>query len=55
MRDMVQDMIEDRKESSRFHEQLMAMKEEKQYILENMHEMETQHHIANETDRKSVV
>ena len=46
MRYMVQEMFEDRKEISRLQENLMAMKEEKQELLEKMHDMETQLHIA---------
>ena len=42
MRDMVQEMWEDRKESIFIQEQLMAMKEEKHQLLEKLHEMETQ-------------
>jgi hypothetical protein len=49
MRDMVQEMWEDRKESIVLQEQLMAMKEEKHQLLEKLHEMETQLHEAKET------
>ena len=49
IRYMVQEMFEDKKEKTILQENLMAMKEEKQYLLEKMHEMETQLHVANET------
>jgi hypothetical protein len=49
MRDMVQEMWEDRKESIVLQEKLMAMKEEKHLLLEKLHEMETQLHEAKET------
>lgn len=49
MRDMVQEFVKDRKEKTILQEKLMAMKKEKQELLENMHEMETQLHIENET------
>ena len=54
MRDMVQDMNEDRKENTILQEELMAMKEEKQELLEKMHEMEIQLHDAKETLAKYV-
>jgi hypothetical protein len=49
MRDMVQELWEDREESIALQEQLMAMKEEKDQLLEKLHEMETQLHEAKET------
>jgi hypothetical protein len=49
MRDMVQELWEDREESIALQEQLMAMKVEKYQLLEKLHEMETQLHEANET------
>jgi hypothetical protein len=49
MRDVVKEMWEDRKESIALEEKLMAMKEEKDQLLENLHEMETQLHEAKET------
>jgi hypothetical protein len=49
MRDMVQELWEDREESIVLQEQLMAMKEEKDQLLEKLHEMETQLHEAKET------
>ena len=54
MRDMVQEKIEDRKENTILQEQLMAMKVEKQELLEKMHEMESQLHDAKETIAKYV-
>jgi hypothetical protein len=49
MRDVVQEMWEDRKESIVLQEKLMAMKEEKHQLLEKLHDMETQFHEAKET------
>ena len=49
MRDVVKEMWEDRKESIALEEQLMAMKEEKDQLLEKLHEMEIQLHEAKET------
>lgn len=54
MRDMVQEMNEYRKENTILKEELMAMKKEKQEILEKMHEMEIQLHDAKETLAKYV-
>jgi len=54
MRDIVQEMNEDWKENTILQEELMAMKEEKQELLENMHEMEIQLHDAKKTLAKSV-
>jgi hypothetical protein len=48
MRDMVQELWEDREESISLQEQLMAMKEEKDQLLEKLHEMETKIHEAKE-------
>ena len=48
IRNMVQEMWEDRKESIVLQEQWMAM-EEKHQLLEKLHEMETQLHEAKET------
>ena len=48
MRDMVQDLWEERKESIVLQEQLMAMKEEKHQFLKKLHEMETQLQEAKE-------
>jgi hypothetical protein len=49
MKDMVQELWEDREESIVLQEQLMAMKEEKDQLLEKLHEMENQLHEAKET------
>jgi len=49
MRDMVQEMNEDRKENTILQVELMVMKEENQELLENMHEMDIQPHDAKET------
>jgi hypothetical protein len=49
MRDMVQGLWEDREERIALEEQLMAMKKEKDQLLEKLHEMETQLHEAKET------
>jgi hypothetical protein len=49
MRDVMKEMCEDRKESIALEEQLMAMKKEKDQLLEKLHEMETQLHEAKET------
>ena len=49
MRDMIQDVSEDRKENTILQEKLMAMNEENQELLEKMHEMEIQLHDAKET------
>jgi hypothetical protein len=49
MKDMVQELWKDREESIVLQEQLMAMKEEKDQLLEKLHEMETQLHEAKET------
>jgi hypothetical protein len=49
MRDMVQELWEDREERIALEEQLMAMKKEKDQLLEKLHEMETQLHEAKET------
>jgi hypothetical protein len=49
MRDVMKEMWEDRKESISLEEQLMTMKEEKDQLLEKLHEMETQLHEAKET------
>jgi hypothetical protein len=49
MRDVMKEMCEDRKESIALEEQLMAMKKEKDQLLEKLHEMEIQLHEAKET------
>ena len=48
MIDRMQEKYEDKWESIKLQEQLIAMKEEKQELLENMHELETRLHVANE-------
>ena len=49
MRDVMKEMCEDRKESIALEEQLMAMKKEKDQLLEKLQEMENQLHEAKET------
>jgi anion-transporting ArsA/GET3 family ATPase len=49
MKDMVQELWKDREESIVLQEQLMAMKEEKDQLLEKLHEMENQLQEAKET------
>ena len=49
MRDMVQELWEDREESIVLQEQLMAMKEENGQLLERLQEMENQLQEAKET------
>jgi hypothetical protein len=46
MRDLMKEMCEDRNESISLEEQLMAMKKEKDQLLEKLHEMEIQLHEA---------
>ena len=48
LKDMVQIMYDDRRESTRIHEKLVAMKQEKEGLLQRMHEMEMQLHQAQE-------
>jgi hypothetical protein len=48
MRDLMKEMCED-KESISLEEQLMAMKKEKDQLLEKLHEMENQLHETKET------
>ena len=54
MRDMMQELFEYRKENTILQEKLMALKEEKQELLEKMLEMEIQLHDAKETLAKYV-
>ena len=54
LNDMVQIMFEDRRESTRLHEQLVAMKEEKEGIIQIMHEMEMQLHQSQEALTKNM-
>jgi hypothetical protein len=49
MRDLMKEMCEDKNESIAFEEQLMAMKKEKDQLLERLHEMEIQLHETKET------
>ena len=42
VKDMVQILIEDQRESVKLHAQLMAMKDEKEIILQRLHDMEKQ-------------
>ena len=51
----MQEKYEDKRESVKIQEQLITMKEEKQEILERMHEMETQLHISKEALAKHVL
>ena len=46
LKDMVQIMFEDRRESTKLHEQLFSMKQEKEEILQRLHDMEMQLHQA---------
>ena len=48
MIDRMQEKYEDKREWIKHQEKFIVMKEEKQEILENMHEMETQLHDAKE-------
>ena len=48
LKDMVKILYEDGRERTRIHEQLVAMKQEKEGILQRMHEMEMQLHHAQE-------
>jgi hypothetical protein len=49
MRDLMKEMCEDRNERIALEEKLMAMKKEKDQLLERLHEMEIQLHEAKET------
>ena len=51
---MVQIMFEDRRESTRIHEQFVAMEQENEGILQRMHEMEMQLHKAQEALTKNM-
>ena len=44
---MVREMYEDERKSSRLQEQLNSMREEKQFLSDQLREMEGQLHIAN--------
>ena len=54
MNDMVQEMYEDNRKNIILQEKLISKNEEKQEILENMHELETRIHIAKKTLAKYV-
>jgi hypothetical protein len=49
MRDLMKEMCEDKNERISLEEQLMAMKKEKDQLLQRLHEMEIQLHEAKET------
>ena len=55
MKDMVQKLYEDVKENTKLQEQLVAMKKEKQELIQNMHEMDIQLHDAKEALAKHVL
>ena len=48
LKDMVQILYEDGRESTKIHEKLVSMKQEKEGILQRMHEMEMQLPYAQE-------
>ena len=52
---MVKIMYEDGRESTRIHENLVAMKKEKEGLLQRMHEMEMQLHHAQEALAKHML
>ena len=54
LKDMVQSLYEDGKESTKLHEQLVAMKQDKG-LLQRMHEMEMQLHHAQEALTKHML
>jgi len=47
MTDMMKQMYEDERKSTKLQEQLNSMKEEKQLLFDKLQEMESQRHIAN--------
>ena len=47
MMDMVREMYEDERKSTRLREQLNSMKEEKQFLSDKLQEMDSQLNIAN--------
>jgi hypothetical protein len=49
LRDLMKEMYEDRNKNIALEEQLMAMKQEKDQLLQRLHEMEIQLHEAKET------
>ena len=54
LKDMVQILFEDRRESTKLREQLFSMKEEKEEILQILHDMERQLHQAQEALTKKM-
>ena len=54
LKDRVQILFEDRKESTRLCDKLVAMKQEKEEIIQIMHEMEMQLHQAQEALTKNM-
>ena len=55
LKDMVQILFEDRRESTRLHEKLVAMKQEKEALIQIMHAMEMQLHRAQEALTKNML
>ena len=55
LKDMVQIMFEDIRESTALHEKLVAMKEDKEGLLQILHEMEMQLHQAQEALTKNML
>jgi len=47
MMDMVKEMYEDERKSTKLREKLNSVKEEKQLLFDKLHKMESQHHIEN--------
>jgi len=54
LKDMVQILFEDRRESMELHEKLLVMKQEKEEILQSLHDMELQLHQAQEALTKNM-
>ena len=54
VKDMVQILIEDQRESVKLHAQLLAMQEEKEAILQRLHDMELQFLQAQEALSKKI-
>ena len=54
LKDMMQIQFEDRRESTEFCEQLFSMKQEKEEILQILHDMERQLHQAQEVLTKKM-
>ena len=55
LKDMVQILFEDRRESNELREQLFAMKKEKEEILQRLHEMEMELYQAQEALTKNML